>query len=327
MLMRVDRRLLNWGLFFILLGAIPLAVRQGYLSAESVGRWWTLWPLLLVAAGVGLLLSRTSLHFLGGLITAGTLGLMAGGLLSGSFTGIPFGNCSDEQGARAFPSQSGQFGAGATVRLELNCGVITVGTAAGAEWRVEGADEEGRGPLIDAASDSLRVRSDDTRNLDFFGRRDRWTVTLPQGPALDIDLTLNAGRGTIDLAGAAIQGLQVTTNAAETRIDLTNSASLSRFAVEANAGSIKLDLPNRSVNGRLTVNAGSIDFCVPDGAGVRVRTNDNIAAGNNFGDRGLSKSGNTWETPGYGSASVQIELEADANAAGLNLNPTGGCHA
>jgi len=35
----VDRRLLGWGLFFILLGGIPLAVKGGLLDEQMVGQW------------------------------------------------------------------------------------------------------------------------------------------------------------------------------------------------------------------------------------------------------------------------------------------------
>ena len=52
--MRIDRRLFDWGLFFILAGAIPLAIQLGLLTADTVGGRWRIWPLLIV--GVVLLL-------------------------------------------------------------------------------------------------------------------------------------------------------------------------------------------------------------------------------------------------------------------------------
>jgi hypothetical protein len=51
--MRVDRRLLGWGLFFIIAGSIPLLTRAGYLDANLVGRWASLWPTLLTPGGSG----------------------------------------------------------------------------------------------------------------------------------------------------------------------------------------------------------------------------------------------------------------------------------
>src|SRR4029079_17884090 len=54
--MHLDRRLLGWGIFFVLLGAIPLAVRAGLLDRALVGQWPLLWPVLLIGWGLGLLL-------------------------------------------------------------------------------------------------------------------------------------------------------------------------------------------------------------------------------------------------------------------------------
>ena len=48
--MRVNRGLLGWGVFFIVLGAVPLAVRSGLLSEASLANAWQLWPLLLIGA-------------------------------------------------------------------------------------------------------------------------------------------------------------------------------------------------------------------------------------------------------------------------------------
>ena len=83
----------GWGVFLILAGAVPLGVRAGYLDADQVGRLWSLWPLILIGIGVGLILRRTRLAFLGGLIVAATFGLMVGGLLSVGSTGFAGGNC------------------------------------------------------------------------------------------------------------------------------------------------------------------------------------------------------------------------------------------
>jgi hypothetical protein len=49
---RVNRSLLGWGVFLIVLGAVPLAVREGLVSEDVVANAWQLWPLVLVGAGV-----------------------------------------------------------------------------------------------------------------------------------------------------------------------------------------------------------------------------------------------------------------------------------
>jgi hypothetical protein len=324
--MRLDRRFVNWGLFFIVLGAVPLAVQQGWLDEDVARRAWQLWPLLIVAAGIGLLLRRTAFEPLGGLLAAVTAGAMLGGIIAGglSFSGI--GGVCGGQG-QAFPGQQGTFdGANARVRLDLNCGDLRVTTAAGTSWSLTGSGDDGLAPEVTAAGDSLAIESRDRSGFFVFGgsERDDWAIVLPTGPTLDLESAVNAASARLDLPDARLSSARVSVNAGSTRLDLTG-ASVGNLIVRVNAGSASVVLPNSSMTGSLEANAGSIEFCAPPGAGLRISTNDNPASANNFSDRGLAQSGATWETPGYASAAVRIDLRATANAASLTLNPEDGC--
>ena len=104
--MRVRRGFLGWGVFLILAGAVPLLVRSGYLTEDQVASLWTLWPLILVGIGVGMLLSRTRYGFLGGLVVAATFGLMVGGLLSTGVSTISSGGCGSEAAKTGFPRRT-----------------------------------------------------------------------------------------------------------------------------------------------------------------------------------------------------------------------------
>jgi hypothetical protein len=324
--MRLDRRFVNWGLFFIILGGVPLAVQQGWIDEDVARRAWQLWPLLIVAAGIGLLLRRTSFEPLGGLLAAVTAGAMLGGLIAGGFGFGALGDVCGGQGD-AFPIQQGAFeGGDARVRLDLNCGDLRVTTAAGSTWSLNGSGDDGRPPEVTAAGDSLAIESRERSGFFLFGSSDRddWALVLPTDPTLDLDTAVNAGSARLDLLGSRLSSARFGVNAGSTRVDLTG-ATVARLDVRVNAGSASVGLPNSSLSGGLEANAGSIEFCVPAGAGVRISTNDNPASANNFGDRGLTRSGATWETPGYATAAVQIDLRATANAATLTLNPEDGC--
>ena len=69
----------------------------------------------------------------------------------------------------------------------------------------------------------------------------------------------------------------------------------------------------------------AIGFCVPDGTAVRITAGQNITGSNNFGDQGLTRTGDTWQSPNYDSASTRISLTASANAGSISLNPREGC--
>jgi hypothetical protein len=80
--MRVARGRLNWGIFLIVLGAVPLAYHQGIIPASSLGDAWRLWPLIIVGIGLAFVLSRTPAYFLGGTVVAICLGLVFGSALA-----------------------------------------------------------------------------------------------------------------------------------------------------------------------------------------------------------------------------------------------------
>lgn len=324
--MRIDRNLLNWGVFFILLGGIPLAVQQGWLPDDL--RWWQLWPLILIGVGVGILLRRTAVAALGGLLIAATVGIMLGGALASAGGGFPSFGIGCAGGAIAdtsFQAQDGAFtGDRATVELDMGCGDLTVTTEPGSAWSLSGTAPDGQLPQIDRSEGRLSVRDPD-EGSDFFRDRSSWRVTLPTQPTLDLDARVNAGKGTLDLVDAKLDVVSLSVNAGEGHLDLA-SATAAVLSVDVNAGSAGILLPNGSLTGSLTVNAGSIELCAPPDVALRLRTSDNITAGDNFADAGLTEvSENTWESPGWASATDRIELSTTANAGSFTLDPKDGC--
>jgi hypothetical protein len=324
--MRIDRRLLGWGVFFILVGAIPLAVQQGWIPDDIA--WWQLWPFILIGLGIGLLLRRTSVAPLGGLVVAATLGLMVGGLLANGTGSFPVFNvgCAGGGGGTTFPQQVGTFSeSSADVRLDLGCGDLSVATRADAAgWIVAGTSDGGRVPRIASAAGSLTVTEAEGSNA-FFRPRSTWDVTLPTTPRIDLEATVNAGKGQLDLGGATIGEVSLTLNAGDATIDLSKS-TIDHLNVTVNAGSGSIQLPDGSMTGSLTVNAGSVKMCAPTDVALQLTRNDSITSSDNYAAAGLEEvSAHVWQSPDWGSATKRIELSTTANAGGFTLDPEGGC--
>jgi hypothetical protein len=318
---RFNRSLLGWGLFLVVLGAVPLAVRGGLVSADLASRAWQLWPLLIVAIGLAIVARGTPIENLAGLAFPVIFGLMLGGLLARG--GIPFGGCGDDEGTTPFATQSGTFGGSASVDLELGCGGLQVTAVSGNDWQVAGSDRDGRGPRLDMSADRLQVRSSDSGP---FNQRERWEVEIPTTPTVNLTASISAGEGRFDLGGATLGAVDLHVNAGSARLDLgIVNAIAGPLAVDVNAGSAVVLLPNENLTGEVGVNAGSIVVCTPPSAGIRITTNDNITSSFDFARRGLVQSGNTWETLGYGAAAVKIELQADANAGSIALDRPQDC--
>jgi hypothetical protein len=314
---RVNRGLLGWGLFLVLLGAVPLAVRAGLISAELAGRAWQLWPLLLVAIGLSIIGRDSAVEPVAGLAFPIVFGLMLGGFLASG--NVPFANCGSGTGGRPFEPRTGSFGSTGSVEIDLPCGDLQVTAVSGSDWQVAGSDDDGQGPEVDARSDRLEVQSNSGFGL--FEERPRWEIEIPTTPTVGLDTSINAGDGRLDLGGATLGQVSLDINAGNGRLDLSIANTVSGpLTVDVNAGSAVVLLPNQSLTGDVGVNAGSIVLCTPQGAGIRITTNDNITASFEFQRRGLVRTGNVWETPGFAQAAVRIELRAEANAGSIALD-------
>jgi hypothetical protein len=326
--MHVRRGFLSWGVFLILAGAVPLAARAGYLTDDQLGRLWSLWPLILVGVGVGLILGRTRFGFLGGLLVAATLGLMVGGLLSSGIVGFTASACGGGTGDVAFPTRDGTLAApSATVDVQLDCGNLTLGAGDGDAWSVEGQDGTGTGPDIQADDTSLSVRSRTTDHglFGILGDRQSWRVTVPAATRLDLDLAANAGSAAIDLEGATLGSVHLQLNAGSSTVDLGSVREIGSVRFQLNAGSLGVTLPDVSMTGSIEANAGSVDLCAPEGVALQLHTGQNFVASYDYGGHGLVHDGMTWTTPGFDTASVRIELTTTANAGSFTLDPAGGC--
>jgi hypothetical protein len=329
--MSVDRRLLNWGIFLVLLGGVPLAVAQGWISADLVEHAWELWPLLLVGAGVGLILRATPFRALGGIVVSATFGVILGSFIAVGFGGFSFGNlgCGGaDPGAPQLVERSGSFSGGdATVQLSANCATVAVSTTPGASWNVDVRGTENARPAVVESADKLVVRAPDGPvAFPASTRRASWAVSLGTDPRLALGLEVNGGGADVNLDGATLARLTVDGNAiGDTRLDL-EGAIVERLDVSVNAASIAILLPaGADTKGRVEGNAASVELCAPAGVGLRLLVDDNITASDNYDTAGLIQSGSAWETPGFASAATQIELATVGSAVSYDLNPEDGC--
>ena len=216
---------------------------------------------------------------------------MAGGLV-GSGVGLDIG-CGGNRGGRPVRAASpASWPDGSRVTVRFQCGDLAVDTSPGSSWTVEGASEDGSPPTIGRDGDGITVEAaDDERSFGFSGVRERWDITLPTDPTIDLDVELNAGAGRLTLPGAHLASVDVTVNAGSLRIDLRDVAAASTIDGTVNAGSAVIWLPQRALQGDLTVNAGSLSICAPGDVGLRLATGDNPLSSNNFDDEGLDPIG------------------------------------
>ena len=316
--MRIRRGLLFAGLFLIPLGGMTLLVRAGTVDADALVGIWRLWPLILIGFGIAILLGRGRAASVGTAIAALVLGVLVGSAIaSGNVIVGSISDCGVWNGATQRLDEDGTFTGPAVVDLDLRCGSVDLSTRSGSAWQVS-AEYQGSAPIVTGTSDRLDVRAPATD-----GRHDDLTIAAPAALLSRVDLTSNAGSGSLILDGAGLSQVKVDANAGDIVID-AGKATVDRLDVTLNAGRARITIGPGATTGSISVNAGAIELCVPPDAILRLTVNDQLTFVTNLADRGLQKSGSIWRRAGS-VAERSIDLDIDGNVASFTLDPSGGC--
>jgi len=319
--MHVRRGFINWGIFLICVGAVPLAVQLNVIDRETAASLLRLWPLVLIGIGLGLLLRFTRAQALGGLVVAATFGVLVGVFFAAGFPSAA-GVCSGDQTGSPI-TRNGTVSGSLDLQVELTCGEMTVSRAPGGVWSVD-VRAGNETPVIDAKGNTLELRSVTAERWPFGSdERESWQVVVPSESSLSGSLTVNAGTLNATLGNGPIGALNATYNAAEGRIDLTGT-NPATFNGTLNASTIDLILPSAAFNGSITINAATLELCAAPDVGLRITYDDTLSS-QNFAAAGLAQSGKTWQSANYGSATARAELHISANVSTTTLNPAGGC--
>lgn len=314
--MRLRRGLVFWGLLLIPLGGIPLLARAGVVPTDLIADAWRLWPLVLVAFGLLLVVGRTRASLAATAIVALLIGSIAGAAFAAGPPWIGLAaNCLGTGGPTEQTDRSGTFDGPATVRVDLRCGTLDLRPATNAGWSVS-ATSRGATPVVTSSARRLDVVAPTGTH------RQTWTILVPAGPVDRFDVTTNAASSTLALDGIQLASLDATVNAGDLRVTVGNG-TLGQIHATINAAALRVIAGSTDLRGSMTVNAGGIDLCVPGDANLRLRVTDQLTFGHNLSGSGLTRDGSgAWVRAGSGGT---VDLSIEGNAAALTLNPKGGC--
>lgn len=316
--MQVNRGLVFWGIALVTAGAVALLIQTGTIDSDRAREVWQYWPVALILIGLAIIAARTPFALVATIVAALAVGGLAGTLVAGWPSGFNFGCSGDFDEGR---TESGAFGDQAAVDLELNCGELTITTAAGDGWAIDARHGPDAEPEITSDEGSLRVRAEG--GPWFTDARQAWDLTLPTDVELALDVSANAASSRLDLADATLSDLTLSANAGSVFMELLGT-EVTTFALDANAGSLSVVVDEATVaSGSMSVNAGSMELCAPDGVSFAITIEDsNITFSHNLDESGLDRSGDTWRS---GDGSPAIEIDVEGNAGSFTLNPDGGC--
>jgi hypothetical protein len=274
--------LIGVGVIFLLnnLGGVDWSIWQAI---------WRLWPVLLIAVGLDILIGRHSV--LGSLVVLVlTVGLLAGGVwLLNVDLGV--GQAAISETVR----QSREGATRAQVVIEPGVGRLHIKTLPESANLVEGKIDLGKGeramPNFSVKGDRATFTLQTDRHSfgpTFWGGDGRRTWDLGFAPEVPLDLQVDLGMGEadLDLTGLAVSSLDVSVAMGKTTVLLPRE------------GDIKA-----KIDGAM----GEIVVVVPEG--VEARVHANVGIGSRKLPDGYQRQDEVYTSPGYARADNRVDLK------------------
>lgn len=293
----------NRTLAYVLLGAGAVLLLINILDLN----WWRLWPLILVAIGVYLLLGRNSI---------------------GSEVRTAHIHAPLEAAKRA------------TMRLHLSLGEVDIrALPPGSEALIDGEIDYVGDLDFDVAGateKTVALRLAESGNLkwlnpaNWFGAMEKglnWRLGLNAEVPTDLAIYGGLGESDIDLRSMQLDNLTLHGGVGEMEVALPATSYGYDVDLRGGVGEIDLRLPGATaINLRVKGGVGEIKIALPAGAAVQLRARGGIGDVNvprhfvrtTREEGGLSKSG-TWETPGFADADKPIVIDYEGGIGELHL--------
>jgi len=280
------------------LGVLFLLGNLGYLTLSAWDLILRLWPLIIVAVGLDLLIgkrrpwSALAGIVLGLVVTGGIFWLVVNSSITTNYNtqevSLNLGGANTARGMISMPVGKLNLTAGAEGDTLLSGGLqvnsnenvardVSVSNGI-ATFNLEGRGYTGYVPFSTNSG------------------QDQWTVRLNAQPGYDLEVRMAVGESTLDLTGLTVTNL----------------------SVETAVGKTSLTLPDKGpFNGKISAAIGLIDIWLPKGAPVRIYFERALTSTTQPSD--FVTSGHTISSPSYTDSSG-IDLTVSAAIGAINVH-------
>lgn len=278
-----------WAVISLGLGTVFLLANFGYLPWNAFNLLLRIWPLLLIAAGLDLILRGRSL-------ISTLIGVLLAVVVIGGIIWLALGGVAGVAGDTTPLSEALGGASQLNVYISNPAGRVEIGSYDSTGKAVDGsltlAPRQGIDHRYQVRSGvgDLRVTASESGFLPWAGgfSRPAWVLHLSREVPIALTVNTAAGEQQIDLRGLEIESLDLS------------------VAV----GSLDVTLPeNGEFSGRLANPVGMIRVGVPRGALVEFRTNGVFLARSI--PSGFTVSGERIYSPGANSANAQMKITID----------------
>ncbi|CAN5629450.1 hypothetical protein BH23DEI1_BH23DEI1_20110 [soil metagenome] len=287
-------------LIMIGVGVLLLASNVGWFSFGDVFRLLAYWPIALVAVGVDMLTNGR--YRLAVIATAIALALVLWSADVGGRGRWTMGSAATAAHTVAVAHALDGAPAGRVV-LGLGVGPVRVDGAASPATLVSGTIRAGRGERIlessrmEASTRVVEIRSEQEPFSGFgFGGDDRsWSLSLPRGVPIALDVSSGVGPATFDL----------------TDVDL------SAITYRGGVGSSDVSLPAGSYAGSFAFGVGSSTIRIPRDVAIQIAVRSGV--GSVRVPNELQRSGDVYTSRDYANASERVTLRVESGVGSITI--------
>ena len=293
----------------ILLGVFGLLWNLDVLPDGFWGEFWTLWPLLVVAVGVNLVLSRQR-AWIG---SAAALTVVTGSLAAAWVLAVanpsPAPDLTFSSESISVKSDGAQS---ARLNLTLAAGDLTLTSGSpsglllsgGSQGSVADVSEQRVSVSRSGGRSTMDVRLNADWNFQFPPRRgssssSRWILRHAEGIPTDIRIETGASDLDLDLRELNVQNLNVDGGAAD--IDVVLPANAGRTTAEFSIG------------------AADLDIAVPPGVAARIDFEGGISS-LNIDESRFPKQGDHYVSPDFESAANRVTIKIEAGVSDITIS-------
>lgn len=308
-------KLLN-GLVLVVVGALLLMNTSGYLPWSVWNSAISFWPVLLIGLGLQLVFSRLKVPWFA---VAIVIVLILGAMFPERGIAGPLRPSNDVRWEIRVPwrpmerTEDYSVPLGPTIsRLRMELGAPSLEL----EARGDSGLNDLMLPMLLVGSLSWD-RVEPSKSWEELDGETRVSIKAPDRSSADAgrqywDLSLNPSVATF---------LKVTGGVANITLDC-RSVDLSDLDVSAGVVDLDVEFGLSGKATRVTVSGGAatVDVKVPRAAGFRISISSPLTITHDLNEQGMTRSGNTWTTPDYDSASTKIDFVVSCGAGKVKVS-------
>lgn len=280
------------------IGVLLLLNTMNVIDWNVWGNIWRLWPLVLVAVGLEMLIGRRS-----ALASAAIAGVLLVGLIAGFWLWASQPLSGQLSGDTI--NQTMQGAKQANVSINFGVGTFRLDSLAGSDQLISGQvshyDNENVTQEFHMTGDTAYyiLKTESNWVFPFFntssGERSCNVSLSPQVP-VDLNVSTGIGESTLNL----------------------EQLNLTRLNLSTGAGTTTVTLPARGTfNATINGGVGELNVNVPQGVGLRVTGSAGL--GNRTMPSGYIETDKVFQSPGYASSENRIDLNINAGVGSINV--------